>query len=73
MEVALEWLLLHSPNVLLSSRFRYSAEAGIVIQEQIANMEGVYFKIGAVTGYEKPMTNFISQQIDRTKGWKLSS
>jgi hypothetical protein len=42
-------------------------------QQQIARMKGFYLKVRAVTRYEKPVADLITEELDRTDGREFAA
>ena len=57
----------------LASRFRDSAEAGVVVQHQVAGVESFGLKGWTVAWDEKPVTNLVAEQFDGTDGRELAA
>jgi hypothetical protein len=55
----------------LPSRLRNAAKAWVLAQDQITRAEGCHFEIGTITGDEKPMTDLVTQNLNRTNRWEV--
>jgi hypothetical protein len=54
-------------SIGLASRLGDAAQAGVVVQDEVAGAQGGALKIGVIAGNEKPVTDFAADGLDRAK------
>ncbi len=69
----LKKLIASRPGWWSSTRLWNTAKSRIMLEQQIAGMQGLGFEGWTVGRDEPPMCNLAAEQSDETKGWEIST